>query len=460
MQKNMVKTKRGAASFYIVAFSTLILVVVAVSFATVILSEITRTSNDDLSQSAYDSALAGIEDAKLAYTNYRKCKESGATSAEPTGTTLSCSDIIWWIEDDTDENNRCYMVGHILGKVGELNINEVGLGGLEISSGSVERTTNQAYTCVKINTSAEDYRATLGPSNPIIVKNMATGDKGTMNDIDKIRLSWYSVRSDAEDFLKFSNFEYNNSAIGKGVTFGGAGTPAATPPTMELQIIQTAETFSLSDFDKTYTNQTNRGTVYLVPTSDCAKSKVNGDNYIGSTRDVPKRDEAGNIVKDEAGNEVLRTCVNVIDSEQVVKTNNHEVTNKPFAVYCSNENEEWNCIADIYLPKAVNATGGDRLNDTFMVAVSLPYQKPETDFSIELIKEDPTGAESVVRIVNSQIEVDSTGRANDLYRRVKTRLETNDSEFGSAIPRYALQILGSGKTTKELVVTSEYDFKF
>ena len=68
--------KKGAASFYIVAFSTLLLVIIATSFALVITSEIARTSNDDLSQSAYDSALAGVEDAKVAFSNYRRCEEA------------------------------------------------------------------------------------------------------------------------------------------------------------------------------------------------------------------------------------------------------------------------------------------------------------------------------------------------------------------------------------------------
>ena len=67
------KFKKGAASFYIVAFSTLIMVILATSFATVVMSETTRTSNDDLSQSAYDSALAGVEDAKVAFFNYQNC---------------------------------------------------------------------------------------------------------------------------------------------------------------------------------------------------------------------------------------------------------------------------------------------------------------------------------------------------------------------------------------------------
>ena len=44
--------KKGAASFYIVAFATLILIIVVMSFATIMISEMARTSNDDLAQSA------------------------------------------------------------------------------------------------------------------------------------------------------------------------------------------------------------------------------------------------------------------------------------------------------------------------------------------------------------------------------------------------------------------------
>ena len=91
--------KSGAASFYIVAFSALILTIVAIGFAVVIVSELTRSSNDDLSQSAFDSALAGVEDAKLAFYNYQTCIERGATATVPNNDdSLSCGEIIYYME--------------------------------------------------------------------------------------------------------------------------------------------------------------------------------------------------------------------------------------------------------------------------------------------------------------------------------------------------------------------------
>ena len=62
-----------------------------------------------------------------------------------------------------------------------------------------------------------------------------------------------------------------------------------------------------------------------------------------------------------------------------------------------------------------------------------------------------------------QIEVDSTGRANDLYRRVITRLKNNKSDLALSVMG-PLELLDSGSSdeaglTKNLTVTKEYNFK-
>ena len=118
----MRKFRKGAASFYIVSFSTLILVIIAASFATVIISEVTRSSNDDLSQSAYDSALVGVEDAKIAFANYQRCIESGHTQATSIGdsNTVDCGSMITWMESPD-----CDMVGHMSGRLAPNQSGEV-----------------------------------------------------------------------------------------------------------------------------------------------------------------------------------------------------------------------------------------------------------------------------------------------------------------------------------------------
>ena len=156
---SMRKFKKGAASFYIVAFSTLILMIVAISFATVIISEVERTSNDDLSQSAYDSALAGIEDAKLAYYNYRNCLAQEGVHAEvPNGdTTVTCNEMLYYMDkaNSVSEEEDCQIVWKILGKSGTVNGDVV-----EVSNG-VNNNMQQATTCVTMTDELSNYRGTL-----------------------------------------------------------------------------------------------------------------------------------------------------------------------------------------------------------------------------------------------------------------------------------------------------------
>lgn len=428
------KFKRGAASFYIVALSTLVLVIIATSFATVILSETSRSENDELSQSAYDSALAGVEDAKIAFSNYRRCVEAGkkASTSKPagTGTDVTCEDIIWWMQ-----NPDCYMVGHILGKIPKDETTEVAIGGTTITGSGGATTTNQAYTCVTIDTDLSDYRATLTSENMSQVIRAGVADGGT-NSVSRIKISWYSVRADNHNFLQYSNFRDGR------VTFGALSSlPVAVPPTLEVQIVQTAESFTLSQFDVVESGRTNRGTVYLVPTSTASTSGFSANSIA-----------AWNGSK------------NYVSAGQVVKTNDHTVSNKPFVVYCNpNSGDEFYCSAEIELPGVIG--GAARANDTFMIGVTLPYQKPNTDFAIELIcedggtcggnKVDVNTGDNVIQIKNTQVSIDSTGRANDLYRRVETRLETSDTAFGYGSPYYVLQILGNGGATKNITVTNE-----
>ena len=105
------KFKKGAASFYVVAFSTLILLIIAASFTALVIAQITRSSNADLAQSAYDSALAGVEDAKLAFYNYQKCLAQHETEAEgiDNNPEVTCGEIIYAMEhsDELEGIDKC-----------------------------------------------------------------------------------------------------------------------------------------------------------------------------------------------------------------------------------------------------------------------------------------------------------------------------------------------------------------
>lgn len=437
----MKRFKKGAASFYIVAFSTLILVIIATSFATVIISEVTRTANDDLSQSAYDSALAGVEDAKLAFSNYRRCREK-LPSFNPEGYTpdpasgVKCEDIIYWVEKAPD----CDMVAHILGRIGKGEKKEVMISDTTTTSGSEEVTINQAYTCVMITTDLEDYRANLSASNQTKVVG-ARFANGVASKIKTMKISWYSVReADAK-------WNYANFTDGK-VTFKPVNLlQIVTPPTLAVSLIQTATNFSLSDFNQTVNGRTDRATMYLVPiNSKDAASKTNEATYKG----VYKGGDKGNV----------------LTQADVYKTNDHNIKNLPYGVYCDEAPQSnFACSVSIELPQPI---GGTRDDDTFTLIVSLPYAQPDTDFAVEFfcaenetcsstINDGVTVGSNVIKMENVQVKIDSTGRANDLYRRVETRLESTDVSF--PYQYYALELMGDGDVlTKNMVVTCEYNF--
>lgn len=437
--------KKGAASFYMVAFSTLILLVVATSFAAIIVSEVTRTANDDLAQSAYDSALAGVEDAKLAFYSYQKCLEQGATPETPDKTDgkLTCGEIVYYMN-----NPDCDMVANILERSviqdesgsegsGEVMIEE------SVGSGN---NMSQAYTCVKINNKLNDYRTTLSSTNQMKAVKVKFSDEGIgANDIGSVRVSWFTNQDDTTSDLNYSNFNENS------VVFG---SEASVPPTISLAMIQTGSEFALDDFEKTVGDQTNRGMVYLVPANEDDLNGMSGQS------------EGYELVGHDG-----------ISVEGFKKSNDKTARNLPYVVGCNPESgADFVCSVEIKLPKPI---GGERNDDTFVFVVGLPYGTPSTDVSLEFICEDgkKCGAQKITdedgveqidytgiaTLDGVQISIDSTGRANDMYRRVEARLE---GSTGSSLSLMGpLELLGTGGSgggeqllEKDLTVTSEYNF--
>ena len=455
MKKILHGFKKGAASFYIVSIATLILLIIAVSFAAVIISEVTRTSNDDLSQSAYDSAMAGIEDAKLAFANYRKCIESGATNSSNSLTAssnISCSDIIYWMD-----HPDCDQVAHILGRIGKFDSSEVPVSDtVAVSGGKVSSDLNQAYTCVQMESKLSDYRATLTSGDPSKVVRVDLKNQGGAAAIQYVRIKWFTNR-EGYQLDTSNNFV---TAKSRGVVFqpkSAMGGKASVPPVLQVQLIQTAKNFALSDFDASVQDSaTDRATLVLVPTGNSSLAQA-GKEDINYFRQWQANSKTGR---------------NWISKGKVVHSNERNKKNVPYLVYCAeNTLNDYACSVDIELPNVIGS--GGRSDETFSFVVSLPYGQPETDFSMEYYCADGTTCSQQQVITNgipttqnsskamiggTQVNVDSTGRANDLFRRVEVRLESTNNSFSQ--PLYTIQLLNnsdSGSTAeKSLTVTKEY----
>ena len=435
--------KSGVASFYIVVISTLVLVILATSFATAILAEIIRSSNDDLAQSAYDSAMAGVEEAKLAYTNYRNCINvnpsliASSTSLDLSTDDVTCQDIVYWVtHPDGDPNNPnynpCDMVALILGRVGsKQSANkeyEVGEVSLEQTTTGKTSDLDQAYTCVKLYTNPDNVFGTLNLSNPYKIIKFKTD---VASAIDKITLSWH-VNEGGIDYA-YSNIINNNVAF---APINLISTPI--PATITFQMIQTANTgFTFDQLNGTsIDNTTNHATMVFVPTKnkELAKSSnpvTNASSYIG-------------IYDSESE---IKT--NRLSASQIASTSNHN-KNYPYLVYCDESRlNEFACSVELELPKPIDSS--KRSNEAFAFVVSLPYGSPQTDFVLEYICKIVEGNNSCsasneysadgsdTSIDTTQVVIDSTGRSGDLYRRVEVRLDTEISAAINGFPFFAIQ---------------------
>ena len=212
---------KGAVSIFAVIFSTLLLTVLTVSFMGLMISAQQRAINNDLSQSAYDSALAGVEDAKRVV---RACAN---------GNVDACSAL--------EAASDCQVVARA--KVnGSVDQPETVIA----SNSSSGQSFDQAYTCVNIDMDSVDYLFEAQSGRAHIVPLRAT------RTIKKITIEWFTL-------------EDNNNAPARTPTSSPAGStslpPVASwnssaPSLIRAQLITPGESFSLSSLDESSSSRT------------------------------------------------------------------------------------------------------------------------------------------------------------------------------------------------------------
>lgn len=444
--KKLKNFKTGATSIYVVVIATLLFSVITVSFITIIVSEANRTTSDELAQAAYDSALAGVEDAKVALKKYYECR-TGAGSSD-------CDVINEAIQASIDSSNAdiaaddyapaCDGVARALGRILPSESSEV----LIQEDDGVATNTVQAYTCVMLNDILEDYRSTLSSATTVRVVPLRPEAGIDVNEITGVRISWFSQE----------NGELATYTFGNKTSFSSLTDGVPTPPTISAQLIQTTTRYELSDFDSMsdIDFRTDRATIFFTPTDS------------GDTTHAP-----------------LQT---------VARSNDHKTTNNPIRVRCRTDRaddafsdvsrnpritDEFGCTATMEFPAPFGATmtpegivnsdsNSGRSAETFFLVLALPYGQPTTDFAVQLCTDrgingdatrgdclDKDGNPSIARFSGVQISIDSTGRANDMYSRVEARVEFNDIYY--PFPEFALQATGDSDDAirKNFYVTAD-----
>ncbi len=220
----------GAVSIFVVIFSALLLTVLTVSFIQIMTSEQRRATNSDLSQSAYDASLAGVEDAKRVL---RACATEGASSN-------SCQAL-------ASNAGDCKVIARA-GIAGNVTLNET------VIQSSVDAGSefNQAYTCVNINMQTPDfiYESIEGRSQLVPLKSAA--------DFDTVVVEWFMQKDLGAGSIP-------TAPTGSSDLFakGSSNWGISTPPLMRTQLITPGASFDVNSLNDTKSSQT----VFLRPSS-------------------------------------------------------------------------------------------------------------------------------------------------------------------------------------------------
>lgn len=396
------RKQRGAVSLFIVIFSALLITVLTISFIRLMVRDQQQASDSDLSRSAYDSAVSGVEDAKRAILKYQNLCVAGNPSLP------ACTDII-----KAFNSGSCNTL-ETIGLVGVTSQTVDGNQEVPIqSTNGAGQSLNQAYTCVTIALDTPDYLGTLraGESNIIPL----TADDGTQ--IQSIELSWFtyadfsSSNPSATQIVDVPSITDPTKAplyAAGGSTLAGSTWPKNRPSVVRTQLIQYSKSagFTLSNLDNTSNGQSDANTLFLYP-SQIGLSAV-------SFSDDARRNNA--------------------NSPELIKCN-QSLLNAMYA-----------CTATITLPDPIGGSAADR---AAYLRLSPLYNM--TDYSVKL--KDTAGNYTPFHGV--QPSVDSTGRANDLFRRVQSRIELT-SNF--AYPQATVDV--TGNLCKNFLVTNSVgDYK-
>ena len=387
----------GAVSLFVVIFATLLLTVVAVSFIRLMIAEQQRASTVDLAQSAYDSAQAGVEDAKRAILKYElACKTSVA----------ACGVAATSLAQVRDTPADCNKINQYLGMTSEAaNRSET----LIQQTTDGDKVYSQAYTCVLVTLLTEDYIGTLAANTAELIPLNATAG------YDTITIQWYtkedaggattaSLATDAITLLSTERWEITR------------------PSVMRAQLMQVGSSFTLDQFDSMTTTsptQSNANTVFLYPvsTNGFSSSSFTGRDTRQSAATPPATEPNPGSIRGP----VKTTC---------------QSANLAAGGYA--------CEISLTIPTAVGETSIN--NRTAFLRLGAFYNA--THYRVTMSNSDPTQARPFFNGV--QPEIDSTGRATDLFRRVLSRVK-----LGADFPYPNAAVGVSGNFCKNFVVTND-----
>jgi Tfp pilus assembly protein PilX len=348
----------GAVSLFVVIFAALLMTIVTVGFIQLMLKDQQQATTSDLSQSAYDSAQAGVEDAKRLLLLEQSCRNGTAAS------TINCVAIASALTPVPGQSETTCDTISRAGLVSETN-NETII--QKSDSDSVSDKLDQAYTCVKVGVNTDDYKGQVDVNQSDMVSLAG------VSSFDSVELSWFS-REDVSTSTTDPTIGFPTASGDVNLPPVGAKWQENYPALMRTQLMQMGTGFKLSDFDDSQAdNKSNANTMFLYPSNIGATDK----DFALDARRGP--------------------------------------LSAPQQVDCieSFVDGEYACKITLKLPNPIDGNIAQR---NAYLRLSALYNGAH--YSLRL----KNGTE-YVKFNGVQPEVDSTGRANDMFRRVKARVE-------------------------------------
>jgi len=248
------KHESGAVSLVVVIFASLLITVVTISFTRAMLESVQEASTVDLSQSAYDTALNGVEDAKRAIAN-----------GDISSTTTQC--------------NQGLLSG--------------GGSGMEVmvSQDASDEKLSQAYTCVTVDFSAQsvNYDAVAENSSILIPLKPDTGGV-----FSQVRIGWSRPNK--------SNNPPVLAANSSKLPADGSW-PQERPALLRVRYIWSDSSVDMAKFnsveDGKFKQADNSRTLFLVPTNSPAvltSSSISAKNANSSSPIYVGCNEAATVI--------------------------------------------------------------------------------------------------------------------------------------------------------------------
>lgn len=401
----------GAVSLFVVIFTAVLFVAISVGFTILMLSDQQEATDNDLAQSALDSANAGTEDAKRVLAQYSDCVERALGTdglPAPTGG-VDCSQLRTALAN----GDRCNTINAALGNSSDNSERKI-----QQTEAANDKSSalDQAYTCVKITPDTDTYVGKTRSEGDMRVIPLKTDNQ----PFDTVRIEWLTR---------------DDMALEAGQTPNFTSLPDYTgAPADSVRLPSRAQWKS-----------DRRGAVLRVGSIQYKPGEVDVNNIDNDARAAFLYSSDSTITGTNAA--PIDLSLPSVDMHRPLTNPDTSgfdaaTVNRPLEVPCRNAAEGgYFCTTYIRLPNP-----GDT---SYLRYLTLASVYRNTSFQITLLNGTNT-----VKFRNVQPEIDATGRANNVFRRVVSRVESADASQ-APYPRAALG--SSGSVCKDFVITDSPD---